>query len=222
MRGLIAPEFERVVLHSMLANRLPRSRQRRAGEFAPALAEEFAKAGIVTPLQVGHALAQLLHESAFFHYTEEVWGPNKWQRKYDTRTDLGNTPERDGDGKLYKGRGLIQLTGKDNYRAFDAWLREERGDTSDVVSNPQLVGQLPYAVTSATWYLTECADSLKYATGDTAHDVARVTKTINRAKLHLKERIARFCEVMVAIRRLPGYEGDSVPLYASRAPRCAS
>ena len=51
-------------------------------------------------------------------YDREIWDPTPAQQRYDTRTDLGNTPQKDGDGYLYRGRTGMQLTGQDNYRQF--------------------------------------------------------------------------------------------------------
>lgn len=58
--------------------------------------------------------AQLMHESGDFRYDREIWGHLPAQQRCDTRTDLGNTPEKDGDGYLYRGRTGMQLTGNDN------------------------------------------------------------------------------------------------------------
>ena len=97
---------------------------------------------IDTPLRQCHFLTQILHESGNLRYVEEIASGDA----YDTRVDLGNTPEKDGDGRKYKGRGLIQLTGMANYAA----LRKDF--KVDFVRNPELLKEPKYACWSAAWY----------------------------------------------------------------------
>ena len=60
--------------------------------------------GMDRPHRLTQYFAQLMHESGDFRYDREIWGPTAAQQRYDTRTDLGNTPEKDGDGYRYRGR----------------------------------------------------------------------------------------------------------------------
>lgn len=129
------------------------------------LEQVFTKYGINTPLRQNHFLAQVLHESGAFYYKEEIASGDA----YDTRVDLGNTPQKDGDGRLYKGRGWIQCTGKANY----SLASKEFG--VDFVKNPKLVGEYPYCALIAGWYwnrhkLNTCADK---------DDIKTITKKIN-------------------------------------------
>lgn len=106
--------------------------------------------GISTAKQWAYFLAQIAHESAEFRYTEEIASG----AAYDTGSlakKLGNTPQKDGDGQKYKGRGYIQLTGTSNYRAFDAFAKS-RGITVDFVKNPARLAEMSYAVYSAFWF----------------------------------------------------------------------
>lgn len=90
-------------------------------------------------------IAQVIHESGSFHYMEEIASGSA----YDTgkmAVRLGNTPERDGDGERYKGKGGLQITGKDNYEAVS------KGLGVDFVSHPEKLKEPNYAIQSACWY----------------------------------------------------------------------
>lgn len=111
-----------------------------------ALNQVFTKYSINTPVRVCHYLPQVLHETGGFIYKEEIWGNTKAQLGYDTRVDLGNTPEKDGDGKLYKGRGDIQITGKGNYKKLT------KDFNVDFIKNPELLATEPYCSMCGGWF----------------------------------------------------------------------
>jgi len=113
---------------------------------ATALNETFMRFTIDTPLRMCHFLAQVLHESAAFRFSVEIWGNTEAQKKYDTRVDLGNTPEVDGDGFKYRGRGWIQLTGKTNYKMASAEFGQ------DFLNNPDLLAKEPWDSLAAGWF----------------------------------------------------------------------
>jgi hypothetical protein len=82
-------------------------------DIADALDKYCPQYEIDTPLRLAHFLSQACHETQGFRYLKEIWGPTAAQKRYEGRTDLGNT--RLGDGRLYCGRGIFQLTGRSNY-----------------------------------------------------------------------------------------------------------
>lgn len=122
-------------------------------------------------------LAQLLHESGGFRYVRELASGVA----YEGRADLGNTEP--GDGARFKGRGLIQITGRSNYRDCGVALG------LDLVEHPELLEQPVAACRSAAWFwasrgLNELADK---------EDFLRITKRINGGTNGWAERV-RFYE----------------------------
>lgn len=120
--------------------------------------EEF---DISTPERQAAWLAQIGHESGGFVFTRELWGPTPAQVRYEGRADLGNT--QPGDGKRYMGRGLIQITGRANYRECGAALG------IDLETNPVLLQGDALAARSAGWFwqkknLNALADAGEFVT----------------------------------------------------------
>ena len=107
------------------------------------LIEAMAAYEIDTPLREAMFLAQVIHETAGFHYKEEIASGEA----YEGREDLGNTEP--GDGPRFKGRGAIQLTGRANYaRCSQALFNSERA----LLDNPELVAEPITSAASAAWY----------------------------------------------------------------------
>ncbi len=113
---------------------------------APVIARHQEAFGLLAPLPLAHFLAQTAHESADWSTTTEFASGIA----YEGRADLGNT--RAGDGTRYKGRGLIQCTGRNNYTAFTAWMRQRDPSAPDFVATPTAVAEMPWAALSALWY----------------------------------------------------------------------
>jgi predicted chitinase len=128
------------------------------------------------PLRAAAFLAQLAHESGELKYFEEIWGPTAVQRGYEGRKDLGNT--QPGDGKRYRGRGPIQLTGRANYKTFGDLLGV------DFVGDPDLAATPTWGFRIAALYwktqgCNELADIENFIT---------ITKKINGGTNGLSER----------------------------------
>jgi len=134
-----------------------------------ALNETFNKYDISNGLRMCHFLAQVLHESSAFRFSVEIWGNTDAQKKYDTRVDLGNTPELDGDGFKYRGRGWIQLTGKTNYRLASAEFGQ------DFLGEPDLLAKEPWDSLAAGWFWNR----RKLNTFADADDIISITKRVN-------------------------------------------
>lgn len=153
---------------------------RQAGVFVPALNAAMGKYGIVTKLRIAAFIAQVGHESGQLRYVREIWGPTAQQAGYEGRADLGNTVP--GDGSKYRGRGLIQITGRANYAACGEALG------LDLVNQPTLLEQPQYATMSAAWFwstrgLNTLADQGQFV---------KITRRINGGLNGLADRLALY------------------------------
>lgn len=140
-----------------------------AERFANGLLVAFDEWGIDTHDRQAAFLAQVAHESGGFHFVREIWGPTPAQTRYEGRKDLGNT--QPGDGKRFLGRGLIQVTGRQNYHQCSvALFTDDR-----LLATPEILELPEHATASAAWYwhsrnLNRFADS---------QDFSGLTKAIN-------------------------------------------
>lgn len=176
------------------------------------LPDTMAKFELNTPLRLAHFLAQAGHESGGFKAVNEnlnygakglltifkKYFPSSvkaeaYQRQPEKIANLvyggrmGNGPEATGEGFKFRGRGYIQLTGKDNYKAFDAVVPENLLESPDLVATK-------YPLLSAAWFfhkngLHKIADE-----GATEAVVTKVTKRVNGGTIGLADRIKHFNE----------------------------
>ena len=119
-----------------------------AGVFVPVLNTAMVRFQIVGTKRIAAFIAQIGHESGQFRYVREL-GNDQYLSKYDTGTlakRLGNTPEADGDGQKYRGRGLIQITGRANYMMCGEAL------ALDLINHPELLENPQHACMSAAWF----------------------------------------------------------------------
>jgi putative chitinase len=127
--------------------------------------------GIDTPERLAALLAQIGHESGSFRHTRELWGPTPAQARYEGRADLGNT--QPGDGERFKGRGLIQITGRDNYRRTAE--RMAQLGAPDFEATPEALESPKWAAWSACdWWAAHGCNRLA-----DAGDFVGLTKRIN-------------------------------------------
>lgn len=150
---------------------------KQAGVFVPVLNTAMVRYQIVGAKRMSAFIAQIGHESGQLVYVREIWGPTAQQAKYEGRKDLGNTVA--GDGFKYRGRGLIQITGRANYAACGEALG------LDLITHPELLEQPQYACLSAAWFwatngLSTLADAGKFET---------ITRRINGGLNGLADRL---------------------------------
>jgi len=158
----------------------------KAGVFVPALNAAMSKYAIITRLRMAAFIAQIGHESGQLQWVREL-GSDQYLSKYDTGSlakRLGNTPEADGDGQKYRGRGLIQVTGRANYEACSEALFSD----ARLLSTPELLEVPVYAALSAGWFwqragLNSLADKGDFLT---------ITKRINGGTNGLADREALY------------------------------
>ena len=178
-------------------------------EQIPGIQEKF---GVNTPLRLSHFLAQCGHESGGFRITNENLNysakglqgifkkyfpseaialdyakkPQKIaNRVYGGR--MGNGNEASGDGFKFRGRGYIQLTGRDNYTAFGKSIGVAIEETPDLVATQ-------YALASAAWFWSKNGLNKIADTGATDAAVTMITKRVNGGTIGLADRIKHFKE----------------------------
>ena len=156
------------------------------GEVLAATLDSFA---INTRLRIAHFLGQTCHESAGFRTTEEFASGEQYER----RADLGNN--KPGDGPRYKGRGLLQLTGRANYKTFGDLLGVELEEKPELAAEPVL----SLKIACEFWKkknLNQWCDS---------DDIVTLTRRINGGTKGLDERRTFTSKAKTAITRIEGF-----------------
>lgn len=148
---------------------------------------------IDTPARLAAFLSQVGHESGHLVFTREVWGPTPAQRRYEGRADLGNT--HPGDGKRFMGRGLIQTTGRANYRATRDGLRQFLMAVPDFEVEPEQLEQPDMAAMSAAWYWHDRGLNALADTGN----FTMITKKINGGTNGMADRLVLYAAARAAM-----------------------
>jgi predicted chitinase len=185
---------------------MPRLPAARNSELLPFLSDALSEFAIDAPARAAAFLAQLAHESGQFRFMEELWGPTVAQRRYEPVTSLsktlGNTET--GDGKRFKGRGPIQLTGRANYQRFGNLLGVDLMTDPTRAARPEVA----FRIAGLFWSkkgLNELADN------GTAEAFKEITRRINGGFNGLPEREAFY----TVARRVLGV--PEVPLSRGRS-----
>ena len=123
-------------------NKLPEISETVYTELITPLAEATEQYGIISNEALGAFLAITAFESGFSRYKAEIWGNTPAQQRYDTRVDLGNTPEKDGDGYENRGSGFIQITGAANLRDVAKALNKGENEIGELLRTDNTVAAL--------------------------------------------------------------------------------
>ncbi len=153
----------------------------RAGKWLEPMRLAFRHADLSSVERAAAFLAQIGHESGGLHYVREIWGPTPAQSRYEGRADLGNT--QPGDGPRYRGRGLIQITGRANYRRVSQRLKPM--GAPDFEAEPEQLEQPRWAALSAADYWKD--RDLNRFVGD----FRQLTRRINGGFNGLEDRVRR-------------------------------
>lgn len=160
-----------ILTNNHLKQIYPFSTESKRQTYLPYINQFMPEYGINTKERTAAFLAQIGHESGQLFYCEEIASG----KAYEGRLDLGNTQK--GDGVKFKGRGLIQITGRANYQQLTNQMRGLPMGV-DFVTQPHLLKEPEYAVKSACWWwhnrkLNELADT------DSEANFKRITRIIN-------------------------------------------
>lgn len=157
---------------------MPLSSSTLSTRFTDPLTAAMTNNGIDTPLRQAHFLAQLGHESGSLQYTAELSSG----QQYEGRADLGNT--QPGDGARFKGRGLIQLTGRANYTAYG----NARGRDFVTGNNPDLLASDPNLAADCSGWFWSVHNLNALADAD---NFLQITRVINGGTNGLDDRQRR-------------------------------
>lgn len=193
-----------LITANQLRNCVPKCKE--PEEWASLIDEQLFTIGAVEPTQIAAFIAQTGHESMDFNVLQEnlnysedgllrIFGkyfrdvspatyarnPRKIaSRVYANR--MGNGPEHTGDGWRFRGRGVLQVTGRDNYERCSTYMF---GDRITLIDNPDLLLEKEYAMRSAIWYW-----DVNHLKG--VQDFTLLTRKINGGTHGLEDRQARF------------------------------
>ncbi len=200
-----------MLTETQLSKVMPNLAQAKLALYLPPLNKAMQDRSVNTMLRTAAFIAQLAHESGEFRFMEELWGPTPAQVRYeppsDLATRLGNT--QPGDGKRFKGRGPIQITGRFNYQKYGGLLG------IDLCANPPLAAtpEVAFATAGLFWEkngLNELADT---------EDFVTITKRINGGTNGLPDRQMYYARAKAVL--ADGFEAGPAAAVTRGAARVA-
>jgi putative chitinase len=183
---------------------LPHAKKKNIKKYAQALAQGLESVEINRPLRLAHFFAQIAIESSSLNATEEslMYSAERLEKVFRKHfptlqiakeyagspqkianliyaNRLGNGDEKSGDGWRYRGRGLIQLTGKENYKVCGEAINQP------LLSDPDIVSKDPHVSVMVCCWFWKLKNLNKYADRD---DIKKITKKINGGYNEIKQR----------------------------------
>ncbi|QHB37451.1 lysin A [Mycobacterium phage Leopard] len=144
-------------------------------EYLPYFSQLLLRTACTTNIRIANLVAQLRHESVGLKYFRELWGPTADQLTYQGR--MGNN--NPGDGERYKGRGPLQVTGKDNYRGLSQWAHSKGyvPQPDYFVAHPEELERPEFGFLGAEWYIGKVNPRFNELAD--VGDIERTSKLIN-------------------------------------------
>jgi putative chitinase len=158
-------------------------------EIAERIAVELPAYAIDSLARSAHWFGQMGHESGGFRFSQEIWRNTRAQRRYDFIRALGNV--RPGDGYRFRGRGVIQLTGRFNYGMYGRLL------DVNLIERPELAAEPYYSVKIACEYWRE----RKINPLADRDDALAITRRINGGTNGYRDRLARTIQARLILAR---------------------
>jgi len=169
-----------ILTKEQLLRIVPKAREALISQYVPHINKAMLEFTIDSEKRTAAFIAQIAHETGAFLWLNELWGPTDQQKKYEPPSKLserlGNTQA--GDGKRFKGRGAIQLTGRGNYDKYGKLLKLDLINTPTLAAEPEAA----FRIAGAYWEthrLNELADEGKFEA---------ITRAINGGVNGLTER----------------------------------
>lgn len=180
----------------------PKARPEIIGAVAELAPKMLPTYGLDRPHCLAHFVAQIAHESDRFATTREYASG----AAYEGRKDLGNT--QPGDGTRFRGRALIQNTGRYNYTKFTEWCRINKIDAPDFVAEPAALEKFPWELLSSCWYWDFGNPTRKSlnAYAD-ANNIEAITRKINGGLNGYHDRISLYSRTALVLLGYPMEKG---------------
>lgn len=185
---------ELLVTEEQLKYIMPQASSKNINKFLIPINMALEKFNMKSPLVICAFLSQIAIESGHLVYVKELGGKDYF-KKYEPNTqkgqDLGNTDP--GDGYKYKGRGLIQVTGRANYKQLSQILSQDFENIPEMLEDP-----IYASLSACAWWSQRIKSPFNINAKAERKDIKAVTKVVNGGYNHLSERTAVYQRALKA------------------------